>query len=99
MPESVDSFIVKCPYRGCLVDLAKLDMNHLKSDEYRCPTCDEWVWTDYIWQKPFRQQPFPATSGHIKHRDSYQCLVDPQKWYDKDLQEAEPDGHWPNTFF
>ncbi|MEW6063366.1 MAG: hypothetical protein AB1571_03290 [Nanoarchaeota archaeon] len=38
-----DSFIVKCPYHGCSVDLARLDDNHLKSDEYRCPNCDEWV--------------------------------------------------------
>ena len=82
------SFIVKCPYQGCLVDLAKLDDNHLKSDEYRCPTCDEWVWTEFIWKEPFRQQPFLKNSGRLRHPEKYQCLVDPNKCYDKDLNEA-----------
>ncbi|MCK4729702.1 MAG: hypothetical protein KAT28_00135 [Candidatus Aenigmarchaeota archaeon] len=89
--ETKESFIVKCPYRGCFIDLANLDDNHLKSDEYRCPNCDEWVWTEFTWREPFRQQPYPENSGHIKHPEKYQCLVDAGKCYDKDLNEASWD--------
>ena len=91
MEKSEESFVVKCPYRGCPVDLAKLDNNHLKSDEYRCPICDEWVWVEFTYRKPFRQQPYPKSSAYIKHPEKYQCLVDPKKCYDKDLNEASWD--------
>lgn len=36
--------IVLCPYKGHKIDLSKLTDSQRRSEEYRCPECDEWIW-------------------------------------------------------
>ncbi len=93
-------FIVKCPYRGHRVDLEELDpKTHTRSEEYRCPVCDEWVFCGELAREPFMQQPYPKNSSIIRHPERYQCLVDSKKWYDKDLKEVEcKDGRGSTRF-
>lgn len=92
--------IVLCPYEGHEIDLRKVrenDSDH-RSNEYRCPECDEWIWwnTHLPW---FQQAPYPINSPMIHHKEDYKCIVNPnfenpdneptsdemRIWFDKNL--------------
>jgi len=93
--------IVLCPYNGHEIDLRevrKKDCN-VRSNEYRCPECDEWIWWN-IHLPWFQQAPNPINSPMIKHKEKYKCIANPNfenpnykdtiTWYDKNLNPIRP---------
>ena len=95
--------IVLCPYRGHKIDLRILREYQIRTEEYKCPECDEWIsWNRNLpW---FQQTPYPINSFMIHHPEKYKCIVnskfeDPnyipdidelRTWFDKNLNPIRP---------
>lgn len=94
--------IVLCPYRRHKIDLRKVREydDNIRSNEYRCPECDEWIWWN-IHLPWFQQAPYPISSSMLRHKENYKCIVNPnfedpdhkptcdemRTYYDKNLNE------------
>jgi len=103
--KQLDNFdnIILCPYRGHKIDLRELRNFCVRSDEYRCPECNEWIrWNTHLpW---FQQAPYHIGSSMIHHKKNYKCIVNPnfekidyrptneelETWFDKNLNPIRP---------
>ncbi|GAG52597.1 unnamed protein product, partial [marine sediment metagenome] len=85
-----------------LREVSKYDCD-FRSNEYRCPECDEWIW----WNRKlpwFQQFPYHLGSRRILHPEKYRCIVNPKFedpdyspnvdelriWFDKNLNPIRP---------
>ena len=83
---------VLCPCgEGHPIDLRELPSSHIRSEEFRCPDCREWIKYRIVGANVIIQ-PYPKGDSRIRHPDKYNCIVPPGKWYDQDLNEVIKEG-------